>query len=147
LARPVTIRGLLHPACGPVVRVLVYGAEATHGVAVLDTGASMSVIDKSLARALELPSPGFAEWTGISESGEPSMAALRSTRFGLVGDQRLYEMDLLEAGGVRGSVAGLGVLLLLGWDFLGDCRLVCDGPAGAFELRLPPVPKPARRRR
>lgn len=127
--------------------MLVYGAEATHGVAVLDTGASMSVIDKSLARSLELVSPGFAEWSGVTESGERSVAALRETRFGLVGDQRLYEMNLLEAGGVRDSVAGLGVLLLLGWDFLGDCRLVCDGPVGTFELQLPPAPQPARRRR
>ncbi|MCB9674213.1 MAG: hypothetical protein H6737_03800 [Alphaproteobacteria bacterium] len=144
---PVVIRGLLHPACGPVVRVHVDGLGSVRGVGVLDTGASMSVIDRDLARELKLESPGAAEWAGVTESGERSLAALRRTRFGIAGDTRLFELDLLEAGGVRRSVAGLDVLVLLGWDFLGACRLVCDGPAGAFELQLPPAPRGAHRRR
>jgi hypothetical protein len=144
---PVVIHGLLHPACGPVVRVHVDGTGSLRGVAVLDTGASMSVIDRDVARQLELDSPGAAEWTGVTDSGERSLAALRRTRFGIAGDVRLFELDLLEARHVRDSVAGLDVLMLLGWDFLGACRLICDGPAGAFELQLPPPPGATRRRR
>ncbi|MEZ4318712.1 MAG: hypothetical protein R3F61_14455 [Myxococcota bacterium] len=144
---PVVIRGLLHPACGPVVRVHVEGSRSVLGVGILDTGASMSVIDRDLARSLALESPGAAEWAGVTDSGARSMAALRRTRFGIAGDSRLYELDLLEAGGVRESVGGLDVLVLLGWDFLGQCRLVCDGPAGAFELQLPAPPRAASRRR
>ena len=107
----------------------------------------MSVIDKAVADRLGLASPGVAEWSGVTETGERSMASLRTTRFELVGVRQIFELDLLEAGGVHGAVPGLDLLLLLGWDFLGRCKLVCDGPTGAFELFLPPPPRVQRRRR
>ena len=147
MAKPVRIRGLLHPACGPVVRVQLADAPLLSGVAVLDTGASMSVIDRDLARDLDLSSPGFAEWAGVTETGERSQSALRSTRFAIIGDRRWYELDLIEAGGVRTTVKNLTVLMLLGWDFLHACRLLCDGPAGTFELSLPAPPTSGARRR
>ena len=108
-----------------------------HGVAVLDTGASISVVDRHVARAMGLPSPGAAEWMGVNATGERSMAALRRCQLEVVGDRRLHTLDLLEMPGLRVSVPGLHVVALLGWDFLGRCRLSCDGPAGAFEFVLP----------
>lgn len=136
--RTVVLRGLLHPAAGPVVRVRVHSeAVSVPGVAVLDTGASISVVDRQLARDLALDSPGAAEWMGVNASGERSMAALRRCRLEILGDKRRHPIDLLEMPGLRHSVPGLDVVALLGWDFLIRCRLSCDGPAGAFEFVLP----------
>ena len=146
MARQVTVRGLLHPACGPVVRVEVFGPTPLQGVGVLDTGASISVIDRDLARALALSSPGAAEYGGVSSTGSRQSSALRRTRFGIHGDRQVFEIDAVEAGGLRQSVGGLDVVMLLGWDFLIACTLVCDGPAGAFELRLPRSRRAVRRR-
>lgn len=135
--RTVVLRGLLHPAAGPVVRIRVHGEVSVPGVAVLDTGASMSVIDRQLARDLDLESPGAAEWMGVNATGERSHAALRTARLEFLGDGRRFPMDLLEVPELRRSVPGLDIIALLGWDFLLRCRLVCDGPAGTFELTLP----------
>lgn len=142
--RPRTVRGLLHPGSGPVVRIVLADIK---GLAVLDTGASISVVDKDLARALGLPSPGAAEWSGVTTGGGRSLAALRRTHLQFVGDPRAFELDMVEVGGLRKMVPGLDVLALLGWDFLEACRLMCDGPAGAFELTLPAPVRNGRRRR
>lgn len=140
------LRGLLHPGAGPVVRLRLHAPSGVvPGVGVLDTGASISVIDRDLARQLGLPSPGAAEWSGVDERGGRSTSALRRVRMELVGDKRLFEIDMAEAPGLKGSVPGLPLVCLIGWDFLDACRLVCDGPAGAFELTLP-APVRARRR-
>jgi hypothetical protein len=142
---PHALRGLLHPGVGPVVRLRLHGASgAVPGVGVLDTGASISVVDRDLARALTLASPGAAQWSGVTDQGGRSASMLRRVRMELVGDDRLFELDMAEAPGIRGSVPGLPVVCLIGWDFLDACRLVCDGPAGAFELTLP---APVRNRR
>ncbi|MCA9572051.1 MAG: retroviral-like aspartic protease family protein [Myxococcales bacterium] len=140
-ARP-TVRGLLMPGSGPVVRAVVAGRP---GLALLDTGASMSVVDRELARGL--PSPGAAEWAGVNADGGRSLAALRTVHVEIVGDGRIFALDMIEVPGIRAKVPGLDVLCLLGWDFLETCRLVCDGPAGAFELTLPPPVRAQRRRR
>ncbi len=132
------VRGLLHPGCGPLVRVRLHGRA---GVALLDTGASASVVDRELARALELPSPGAAAWCGVSAEGGRSVAALRTVDLQIVGDARIFRLDMIEVAGIRGSVPGVDVLCLLGWDFLGSCTLFCDGPAGMFQLVLPALPR------
>jgi predicted aspartyl protease len=121
--------------------------DGHNGLALLDTGASLSVIDKALARKLELPSPGAMEWAGVNAHGERSVAALRTTHIRVAGHRQLFTLDMVEVPGIRETVPGLNVLMLLGWDFLGACTLVCNGPSGMFELTLPPPVRTPRRRR
>ena len=127
-----------------MLRVTIAGVV---GLAVLDTGASMSVVDRTLARSLALPSPGAAEWAGVNATGQRSLSALRTVELGFAGDGRLFSVDMIEVDGIRDAVPGLAVLCLLGWDFLETCQLLCDGPAGAFELTLPPPVRSSGRRR
>lgn len=130
-----------------MIRVRLHSeAVSVPGVAVLDTGASVSVIDRQLARDLDLPSPGAAEWMGVTSAGERSMAALRDARLEVLGDRRRFRLHFIEAPDLRRSVPGLDILALLGWDFLDNCRLVADGPVGAFELTLPQTVRRRRRR-
>lgn len=143
-SRCVKLRGLLHPGSGPVLRVRIGDVK---GLAVLDTGASISVVDQALARRLGLPSPGAAEWAGVNAVGQRSQAALRTVHLGFAGDERLFAVDMIEVPGIREAVPGLSVLCLIGWDFLETCQLLCDGPAGAFELTLPPPVRSSGRRR
>ena len=138
----VLVRGLLHPGVGPVIRVRVHGRRGSAGgLALLDTGASMSVLDRQLARSLELPSPGAVEWVAVAGAASHSMAALRRAQLEVIGDRRLFSLDLAEVDGLRDSTPGANVIVLLGWDFLDSCRLSCDGPSGAFELLLPAPPR------
>ncbi len=139
------LRGLLHPAAGPMLRVEVHGpTNAELGLLVIDTGASMSAIDKDLARKLNLTSPGFATWHAITDSSGEHASALRAARLRLGVDKRLWELDLVEVPGLTHAIEGYPVCVLLGWDFLRRCRLTCDGPAGAFLLELPEPPRARR---
>ncbi len=146
---PERIRGLLHPACGPVVRVGVRSADAVvRGVAVIDTGASMSAIDKEIARSLDLPSPGAAKWFAITDTeGEHAMAPLRRASLTIAEDPRLWQLDLIEVPQLAEAIGGFTVVALLGWDFLDQCILECNGPAGTFSLTLPKLRGSGRRRR
>ena len=140
----VTVHGLLHPGFGPLVRVEVSGERhTTRGVAILDTGASCSAIDRDVAAQLQLPSPGAATWLSVSPLEQRPMSPLRRGTVGLMGTSHTRQLDFIEAAGVRDKVRGFAVLVLLGWDFLEKCRLTCDGPAGTFKLEVPRV----RRRR
>lgn len=121
--------------------------EGHAGLVVLDTGASISVIDRAVARTLQLRSPGAVEWSGINARGERSVAALRTAHVRIIGDDRLFGLDMVEVPGIRETVPGMNVFGLLGWDFLDACRLSCDGPRGTFSLTLPPLVRAGRRRR
>ena len=143
------LRGFLHPAWGPILRVQVWGprGESAKGLAVLDTGASLSAIDRQLALALDLPSEGAARWLAISDTGSESVAPVRTAVVGLGDDTRLWELQLLEIPKLGHAVEGSRVVLLLGWNFLDQCTLVTDGPAGMFSLTLPGQVGAAHRRR
>lgn len=138
--RPKTLlRGLLHPAYGPLVRGAVHddGTRAARGLLVVDTGASMSAVDQQVARELGLPTHGAAIWRAVTELGEPHAAPLRRGFLQLGDDARHWEIDLIEAPNLRHRVEGYQVVALLGWDFLDQCRLTVDGPSRTFSLELP----------
>jgi hypothetical protein len=137
---PVVLRGLLHPALGPVVRGGVAspdGLRHLRGLLLVDTGAGMSAVDREVARALELPTHGAAEWRAVSDQPGTSVAALRRCRLSMGEDPRAWELDLIEVPGLEHHVEGFRLLGLLGWDFLDQCRLSIDGPSRTFSLELP----------
>ena len=133
------VRGLLHPAGGPLLRGEVHGPRgALAGHLLIDTGAHLSAVDRAVAHALELPSHRAAEWRAVG-GGEnhPHLAPLRRATVALPGDLRHWELDLVEVANLEHTVGGFRVIALLGWDFLEGCRLVLDGPARTFSLELP----------
>ena len=137
-----TIRGFLHPRCGPVLRAEVRAPSGlrTHGLAILDTGATLSAVDREVAQTLGLPSHGAARWSAVTDTGEPHpVAPLRRAAVCLSDDPRLWELDLIEVPKLREAVPGKPVVALLGWNFLDQCVLECDGPARTFTLKLPNV--------
>ncbi len=129
------------------VHVHAPNGRQAQGVAVLDTGASLSAVDRAVAAELDLPSSGAARWSAVSDTGDQAVAPLRRGALRLADDPRLFELQLLEIPKLRDAVGGLELLALLGWDFLDQCRLTCDGPAGTFALTLPHLVGPAHRRR
>jgi len=143
-AASTVVRGLLHPAAGPLVRVEVSGMSgaALKGVAVLDTGASMSALDVSVAADLALESFGVADFHALAAGEARHLAPTRRVRVRIADDSRLWELDLVELPNLRHAIEGYEVLALLGWDFLDQCLLTCDGPTGMFSLTLPTMPRP-----
>jgi hypothetical protein len=144
------LRGLLHPAWGPLLRVGLRSAEGatTEGLAIIDTGASMSAVDRSTARSLGLPTHGAATWFAVSSTnpGAREAAPLRRGQLRLGDDPRFWELDLIEVPGLHDQVQGFRAIALLGWDFLQNAQLQIDGPAGTWSLGLPPLQTRRRRR-
>lgn len=142
------VRGLLHPACGPLVRISVHGQGAFRaGLAVLDTGATMSTIDKEVADALTCPATGVATWAAVQAVEGEHRSEMRQAAIEIQGDDRRFGLELIEIPGLHHAVQGYSVIALLGWDFLGHCKLSLDGPAGMFTLELPRGGRAGRRRR
>ncbi len=142
------VLGLLHPAWGPLASVTVRGHNgAVSGQAVVDTGATMSAIDKGVAHELELPSPGAATWFAVTGSPDRPVAPLRRAQLRIGDDNRWWEQDLIEVAKLSDTGLGFRAVALLGWDFLRLCRLTVDGPAGTFRLELPELRGAGRRRR
>jgi hypothetical protein len=133
------LRGLLHPAFGPLLRGAVHsdGQELVRGLLIVDTGASMSAVDRDVARALGLPTHGAAQWHAVTDSDRPHTSALRRAFLSLGEDPRHWQLDLVEVANLKHRVEGYQVVALLGWDFLDQCRLEVDGPARTFSLTLP----------
>ncbi|MEQ1503305.1 MAG: aspartyl protease family protein [Myxococcota bacterium] len=135
--RATVIHGLLFPAFGPLVRGRMAGPDGRNasGLVLIDTGATMSGVDRDVARELGLETHGAAEWRAVG--GNPAVAALRVGRLALGEDPRQWELDLIELAGLRSQIAGYTLIALLGWDFLDQCRVDLDGPARTFRLELP----------
>lgn len=148
---PHHVTGLLHPAFGPLVRVTLRGwtGKTMNGVAILDTGASKSAVDREVAARLQLTSPGVASWQAVTDRGERAMSPLRRGTLALTGTVFSQQLDFVEVPGLAAKVQGYPLLVLLGWDMLTNCRLQLDGPAGTFKLQIPVATgrRRARRRR
>lgn len=117
------------------------------GLAVLDTGASMSAIDIATANTLGCPVTGVATWAAVQAVEGEQTSEMRQVALQVHGDNRRFAFDLIGIQGLQHAVEGYPVVVLLGWDFLGRCRLSCDGPAGTFALELPITPRTNRRTR
>ncbi len=149
---PYRFRGLLHPACGPILQVEVHGLgdnrRFSKGLAVIDTGAMMSALDKGVAHDLELATHGVARFFAVTDTGgEHPVSPTRRAALRIAQDKRLWELDFIEVPDLAHVVEGFHVVALLGWDFLNQCRLELDGPSGTFTLELPRIGGGGRRRR
>jgi hypothetical protein len=144
----VTVHGLLHPGFGPLVRVRLARADGTSrsGIAILDTGASRSAIDKQVAVDLVLPTYAAATWHAVNAVDERPVSPMRRATLGILGTSYERELDLIEVPALTDHVSGYELLALLGWDFLERCKLSCDGPAGTFVLEVPQPGRAPRRR-
>lgn len=144
---PTALRGLLHPAAGPILRVQIHppGGPKRGGLVVIDTGASMSAIDRGIARQLNLPSPRAATFRAITETEGEHLSAVRAAGLCFPPDRRVFSLEFIEVPALADRLEGFEICALLGWDFLQKCKLSCDGPAGSFSLDLP-ITRRTRRR-
>jgi len=100
------------------------------GVALIDTGASVTCIDDAAARGLGLPAIDVVTVASASHAASP---------------QNVYPIQVEIAGlpvtigaprAVGAALAAQGLLLLIGRDVLQQCTLFYNGPAGIFSLSL-----------
>jgi hypothetical protein len=137
VTRTRTIRGLLFPGYGPLVRARLHGpGGVADGLVLVDTGAGMSAVDQGIALDLGLPSHRAAEWRAVTRD-TPELAPLRQATLQIAADPRHWELELIEVPNLRHHVRGYQLVALLGWDFLDQCRVAVDGPGGTFTLELP----------
>lgn len=98
-------------------------------LAMVDTGASLSAIDASVARAMGLPQTGTSRVAGAT-----GVANLPVHAASVVLRDAGARFDPVRLAGI--ALQGTGFHLLLGRDILSDLNLDYRGPAGSFALRM-----------
>jgi hypothetical protein len=101
--------------------------------ALVDTGASRSLVQSSIPRSLELDPVGIDYLNTASTGGTPIACPVYSINLFFAGvpngtldsDLRVVEIE---------DLSGLGVDMLLGRDVLDRCLLVYTGPESRFTL-------------
>ena len=100
--------------------------------ALIDTGATNSSIDTTVARQLELPAIGDPE-QHVGANGpfqsQPVLALIQVLDLDVVAYRRFATLPLIEH--------DLDYHAILGRDFLSQVVFNYDGPAGVFEMSLP----------
>jgi predicted aspartyl protease len=101
-------------------------------VALLDTGAEVSVVDSRIIRKLGLGATGAC---GV-KLASPGMVTADTFDLTIVAgmQRRRPARFTVEALGI--DLSGHEIDLILGWDVLACCVLTCDGPQGKFSLRF-----------
>jgi len=110
-----------------VVQVSINGAGPYDFL--LDTGTQMTVIDRSLAAELGLPTSGNAIVAGISLQGQIKFAQLEMLKLGKHAsiNQRVLVYDMNKLQSARFAIRGL-----LGEDFLSRFNLFIDHARGVL---------------
>lgn len=136
MTRSRAIHGLFFPS-GPLLRSRLLGpGGAAAGVLLVDTGASMSAVDRDIARELKLASPGAVTWRAINQATD-EITPLRAAHLVIADDPREWDVHLIEIPNLQDRIAGYRLVAVLGLDFLDRCKLAIDGPARTFTLELP----------
>ena len=119
----------IEPAClrklGPFIGVYIEGHE---GIALLDTGASVSSIDITLARTLKINEHGSHDLTGATGGGTYPMCDVALI---------LPDVNFVLPAPVRGSPPNEGGLpwdAVVERDILSDFLLIVDGRTGEVTL-------------
>ena len=98
------------------------------GKALLDTGASVTVVDHTIAKRLNLLPRGTLRLSVANATTEQPTFAFAFT----IEARTPFTLTALQA--PSSDLAGLGVDLLIGRDILSQCLLIMNGPAGSFTL-------------
>ena len=111
--------------------------------ALLDTGASRSLVDIDILESFGLTQEGEDIVNTASSGNDPEVVPLYSVNLWIAGEQRgLLAEDLKVAGSDK--LAALQVEMLLGRDVLNQCLLIYDGSGRFFSLAYDsPVVRPA----
>jgi hypothetical protein len=142
-----------HPVLGPVLEVVIdtlpvarelsqapeFGppSPARRGLALLDTGASHSCIDRTIALDLRLPDIGVRTYSGITSHNHARQVT--SCRAALLVFPALEQEVHLEVMCIdpfsRVDAGRLQPMLLLGRDFLAQYDITFQGKLGRFLIR------------
>lgn len=98
------------------------------GLALLDTGASVTVVDHKIAERLHLSPRGTRRLSVPNATTEQPTFSLAFT----IVAPAPFTLTTLRA--PSSDLAGLGVDLLIGRDILSQCLLIMNGPDGSFTL-------------
>jgi predicted aspartyl protease len=109
--------------------------------ALLDTGASMTVVERRFLEGLGAEPSGTIQLHSSTTGGEPVPALLYAASLALAGDVTGVLAADLEVLAVE-DLGGLGIQALPGRDVLNLSLLNYDGPGRAFALTFPPFEKP-----
>lgn len=100
------------------------------GMALIDTGASVTCVDESLAQQLQLPAIDVVQMMSASHAAT---------------QQNVYPVEIEIVGAairisvpraIGASLAPQGIIALIGRDFLQHCTLFYNGVTGAITLSI-----------
>lgn len=140
----------LHPAVvmpqrGPLVQVAITLAQPfamsltqtgkqvpqpIHGMALIDTGASITCVDEEAAKAMNLPVIDVGTMHSASHSKTPSN--LYPVQIQIIG----FPIQFQQPRTMGAALKSQGLLMLLGRDLLQRCTLFYNGLTGQITLSL-----------
>lgn len=135
-------------ALGPIVQVGVGVSEPVRAAlvtanrtlpalqisrALVDTGASCSVVDEAVVKALGLSPVSFATVHTPSTAGKPIQQPVYDVSIWLYHAQTKYVWERSFPVGCA-VLRAQGIDMLLGRDVLAECLLICDGPERRFTI-------------
>ena len=136
-------------SCGPIVEVTVMATPFRVAIlkaqgqpvpapatirALIDTGASASVLDATIILRLGLTSTGSA-LVHTPSTGE-AYKEMNQFDVSLILGHPHPDPAHFTIGVFESHLASEGFCVLIGWDVLSHCRLFCDGPAHTFRIEF-----------
>ena len=107
--------------------------------ALVDTGASRSLVQTSILERLELDSLGTELVNTPTTGSSPKVAHVYAIQLffaGVPGGLLTPDLQVVEAE----DLSGFGVSMLLGRDVLSRCLLIFNGHEGRFTIAFEPLP-------
>jgi len=99
------------------------------GIALIDTGATITSVDNSVAEKLELKATGSVK---LGTASGPTTASTFAFSFQLQG----IPNNIGITNGVGCDLGGQDLIALIGMDLLANCVFILNGPDGVFTLAL-----------
>lgn len=122
--------GLAQSMAQPLLQQGITLPTPLSGLALIDTGASVTCIDEAAAQQLQLPVVGTTQM--VSASHANVQQNIYPVQIELVGANITIESPQTMAA----ALAAQGLLMLIGRDVLANCTLFYNGPTGQITLSL-----------